>query len=76
VGCHKRGPGDRLDEHLLQRLDRHGRRGQEGRSDRPHLPGAERTETALDAATVTKKVYLSIADPAKTVIIGDNLGEK
>jgi hypothetical protein len=23
-----------------------------------------------------KKVYLGLADPAKTVIIGDNLGEK
>jgi hypothetical protein len=34
------------------------------------------TETALDATPVTKKIFLSLADPAKTVVIGDNLGEK
>jgi hypothetical protein len=34
------------------------------------------TETALDAAPMTKKVRLGLADPAKTVTIGDNLGEK
>jgi hypothetical protein len=33
-------------------------------------------ETALDAALVMKKVCLGLADPAKMVIIGDNLGEK
>jgi hypothetical protein len=36
----------------------------------------KRTETALDATLVTKKVCLSLADPAKTVVIGDNLREK
>jgi hypothetical protein len=39
------------------------------------------TETALDATPTKKKVYLSLADPgladpAKTVVIGDNLREK
>jgi hypothetical protein len=34
------------------------------------------TETALDATPMKKKVYLSLADPAKTVVIGDNLREK
>jgi hypothetical protein len=36
----------------------------------------KRTEIALDAAPATKKVCLDLADPAKMVIIGDNLGEK
>jgi hypothetical protein len=36
----------------------------------------KRTETALDATPATKKVCLGLADPAKTVVIGDNLGEK
>jgi hypothetical protein len=40
------------------------------------IPEQKRTETALDATPATKKVCLSLADPAKTVIIGDNLGEK
>jgi hypothetical protein len=34
------------------------------------------TETALDAMPAMKKVCLGLADPAKTVVIGDNLGEK
>jgi hypothetical protein len=34
------------------------------------------TETALDASLATKKVCLGLTDPAKTVVIGDNLGEK
>jgi hypothetical protein len=37
------------------------------------IPEQKRTETALDAAPATKKVCLGLADPAKTVIIGDNL---
>jgi hypothetical protein len=36
----------------------------------------KRTETALDAAPTMKKACLGLADPAKTVIISDNLGEK
>jgi hypothetical protein len=40
------------------------------------IPEQKRTEIALDAVLVTKKVHLSLADPAKTVIIGDNLREK
>jgi hypothetical protein len=36
----------------------------------------KRTETALDATPVTKKVCLDLADPAKTVVIGDNLWEQ
>jgi hypothetical protein len=35
----------------------------------------KRTETALGAVPATKTVCLGLADPAKTVIIGDNLGE-
>jgi hypothetical protein len=35
-----------------------------------------RTETALDAMPSMKKVFLSLADLAKTVVIGDDLGEK
>jgi hypothetical protein len=34
------------------------------------------TETALDATPLTKKVCLGLANPAKTVVIKDNLGEK
>jgi hypothetical protein len=30
----------------------------------------------LDATPVTKKVCLGLADPSKTVVISDNLGEK
>jgi hypothetical protein len=40
------------------------------------VPEQKRTETALDATLSTKKVCLGLADPAKTVVIGDNLGEK
>jgi hypothetical protein len=40
------------------------------------IPEQKRTETALDAIPVTKKVCLGLADLAKTVIISDNLGEK
>jgi hypothetical protein len=40
------------------------------------IPEQKRTETALDAAPATKQVYLSLADPAKMVVIDDNLGEK
>jgi hypothetical protein len=36
----------------------------------------KRTETTLDATLATKKVCLGLGDPAKTVVIGDNLGEK
>jgi hypothetical protein len=36
----------------------------------------KRTETTLDATPAMKKVYLGLANPAKTVVIGDNLGEK
>jgi hypothetical protein len=40
------------------------------------IPEQKCTETALDATSATKKVYLGLADPAKTVVIGDNLREK
>jgi hypothetical protein len=40
------------------------------------VPEQKRTETALDAAPSTKKVCLGLADPAKTVIISDDLGAK
>jgi hypothetical protein len=40
------------------------------------VPDQKRTETALDAMPATKKVCLSLADPTKTVVIGDNLEEK
>jgi hypothetical protein len=36
----------------------------------------KRTETALDAMPSTKKVCLGLADPAKMVVIGDDLREK
>jgi hypothetical protein len=36
----------------------------------------KRTETTLDVVPVTKKVCVGLVDPAKTVIIVDNLGEK
>jgi hypothetical protein len=36
----------------------------------------KRTETALDAMPSTKKVCLGLADPAKMVVISDDLGEK
>jgi hypothetical protein len=40
------------------------------------IPEQKHTKTALDATPTTKKVYLGRADPAKTVVIGDNLGDK
>jgi hypothetical protein len=40
------------------------------------VPGQKRTETTLDAALVTKKVCLGLADPTKTVVISDDLREK
>jgi hypothetical protein len=40
------------------------------------IPEQKCTETALDTTPATKKVCLGLADPAKTVVIGDNLGEK
>jgi hypothetical protein len=36
----------------------------------------KRTESTLDATPSTKKICLGLADPAKTVVIGDDLGEK
>jgi hypothetical protein len=39
------------------------------------IPEQKGIETALDAAPSTEKVCLSLADPTKTVIIGDDLGE-
>jgi hypothetical protein len=40
------------------------------------IPEQKRIETALNATPATKKVCLGLADVAKTVVIGDNLGEK
>jgi hypothetical protein len=40
------------------------------------IPEQKRTETSLDATPATKKVCLGLADPAKMVVIGDNLEEK
>jgi hypothetical protein len=40
------------------------------------IPKKKRTETALDASPATKTVCLILADPAKMVVICDNLGEK
>jgi hypothetical protein len=40
------------------------------------VPEQKRTAIALDATPSTKKVCLGRADPAKTVVIGDDLGEK
>jgi hypothetical protein len=40
------------------------------------IPEQKCTETALDATPATKKVCLSLANPTKTVVISDNLGEK
>jgi hypothetical protein len=40
------------------------------------IPEQKRTETTLNASPATKKVCLGLTDPAKTVIIGDNLREK
>jgi hypothetical protein len=40
------------------------------------VPKQKRTETALDAMPLTKKVCLGLADSAKTMVIGDDLREK
>jgi hypothetical protein len=40
------------------------------------IPEQKRTETALDATPATKKVCFGLANPAKTVVIDDNLWEK
>jgi hypothetical protein len=40
------------------------------------IPEQKRTDTALNATPATKKVCLGLADPEKTVVISDNLGEK
>jgi hypothetical protein len=40
------------------------------------VPEQKHTETALDAMPSMKKVCLGLADPAKTVVIEDDLGEK
>jgi hypothetical protein len=40
------------------------------------IPDQKRTKTALDVTLTMKKVCLNLANPAKTVVIGDNLGEK
>jgi hypothetical protein len=40
------------------------------------VPEQKRTDTTLDAMTMTKKVCLGLADPEKTVVIGVNLREK
>jgi hypothetical protein len=40
------------------------------------VPEQKHTETALDATPSMKKVCLGLADPAKTVVIGDVLREK
>jgi hypothetical protein len=38
------------------------------------VPEQKHTETALDAAPLMKKVCLGLANPAMTVVIGDDLG--
>jgi hypothetical protein len=40
------------------------------------VPEQKHTETALDAMPSMKKVCLGLADPTKTVVIGDDLREK
>jgi hypothetical protein len=40
------------------------------------VPEQKHTETTLDATPSMKKVCLGLADPAKTVVIGDVLREK
>jgi hypothetical protein len=40
------------------------------------IPEQKHIETALDATPAMKKVCLGHADPAKRVLVGDNLGEK
>jgi hypothetical protein len=42
----------------------------------PTAQEQKRTETSLDATPSTKKISLSLVDPAKKVVIGDDLGEK
>jgi phosphoglycerol transferase MdoB-like AlkP superfamily enzyme len=41
-----------------------------------NVPEQKRTETTLDAMPSTMNVCLSLANPTKTVVIGDDLGEK
>jgi hypothetical protein len=40
------------------------------------IPEQKRIETTLDAMPTTRKVCLGLVDPAKTVVIGENLREK
>jgi hypothetical protein len=40
------------------------------------VPEQKHTKTALDATPTMKKVCLSLVDPTKMVVIGDDLGEK
>jgi hypothetical protein len=40
------------------------------------IPEQKRTDTTLDATSSTKKVCLGLPGPEKTVVIGDNLGNK
>jgi hypothetical protein len=40
------------------------------------IPEQKCTETTLDATPAMKKVCLGLDDPAKTVVIGNNLREK
>jgi hypothetical protein len=40
------------------------------------VPEQKRTETTLNTMPSMKKVCLGLAGPAKTVVIGDDLGEK
>jgi hypothetical protein len=40
------------------------------------VPEQKCTETTLDAMPSTKKVCLGLANSSKTVVIGDDLGEK
>jgi hypothetical protein len=40
------------------------------------IPEQKHIETALDAMPSTKKVCLGLVDPAKTVVIDDDLREK
>jgi hypothetical protein len=39
-------------------------------------PEQKRTETALDSTPLMKKICLDLVDPAKKVVISDDLGEK
>jgi hypothetical protein len=40
------------------------------------IPEQKRTESALDATPSMKKICLGLDDPAKTVVIGDDIGDK